>query len=126
VSLPHVNRPAPHEPKVDDPVLRNSRREARVIALIWAIATTVCCTLCGWLGFNAEAGGPIATFAGIPRWFFWGVMVPWLLCIVVTWWFAGVFMVEDDLGTDHSSELESDIREQGHADRQVEGGERHE
>jgi len=48
---------------------------------------------------------------GIPAWFVWGVLFPWGCCIVLTWWFAGLYMTEDDLGSDHAGELESDIRE---------------
>ena len=120
-SLPHVKRspsppPSPQpQPGPVDPVLRNARREGIVIAVIWALTTGACCLLCGWLGFPAESSGPVPTFGGIPRWFCWGVLAPWAVCAVATWWFAGLFMVEDDLGTDHASELDSDIREEGGA-----------
>jgi hypothetical protein len=32
---------------------------------------------------------------------------------VFTFWFAGWYMADDDLGSDHAAELESDIREGG-------------
>jgi hypothetical protein len=49
----------------------------------------------------------------MPSWFFWGVIVPWGVCALFTFWFAGFYMKDDDLGTDHAAELESDIREGG-------------
>ncbi len=33
--------------------------------------------------------------------------------MVFTIWFAGFFMIDDDLGKDHAAELEADIREAG-------------
>jgi hypothetical protein len=35
---------------------------------------------------------------GIPDWVFYGVVLPWLICVVVTWWFCQYFYVDDDLG----------------------------
>ena len=52
--------------------------------------------------------------AGMPSWVFWGIMVPWALCALFTFWFAGFFMADDDLGKDHTPDLERDIREGGH------------
>ncbi len=105
-----------HPPSQDDPVLRNSRREAWVILLIWCFATFACCGISGYLGFQpASKDGsipPIPMIGGIPSWFVWGVFLPWGCCFVLTWWFAGLFMTEDDLGSDHAGELESDIREE--------------
>ena len=33
------------------------------------------------------------------------------LCALFTFWFAGFYMSDDDLGKDHTDELMSDIRE---------------
>jgi hypothetical protein len=52
---------------------------------------------------------------GVPSWFFWGVLAPWVLCGVFTVWFAGWVMADDDLGADQTPERERDIREGGRA-----------
>ena len=107
-----------NESSQDDPVLRNSRREAGAILLIWILATIACCGISGMLGFQPTSGdsapAPIPMLWGMPRWFALGVMIPWVFCFLAIWWIAGLFMAEDDLGVDHSGELDSDIREEAH------------
>jgi hypothetical protein len=100
---------------VTDPVLRHARREAVIIALAWAAAAAYCCGYSYLFGY-IRPGRPLGPndvrpVLGMPSWFFWGVMVPWGVCGVFTVWFAGWFMAEDDLGRDHSEELDADIRE---------------
>jgi hypothetical protein len=100
-----------------DPVLKNSRREAVIIGLAWLAATTYCCVYSYFFGYIREGRplGPadIRPVFGVPSWVFWGYLVPWGVSALFTFWFAGFFMSDDDLGSDHTSELESDIREGG-------------
>jgi hypothetical protein len=96
-------------------VYRNARREAVVILAIWAAATIYCCSFCYLTGY-IRPGQPLALadlrpIFGIPGWFFWGVVVPWGVCGVVTLIYAGFFISDDDLGKDHAAELDADIRE---------------
>jgi fatty acid desaturase len=100
-----------------DPVLKNARREAVAIAAIWLAATAYCCIACGLFGYP-RPGRPLEVadihpVFGMPSWVFWGIMVPWAVCAVFTFWFAGRVMVDDDLGKDHTPKLEDDIRERG-------------
>jgi hypothetical protein len=100
-----------------DPVLKNSRREAILIGLTWLCATTYCCAYSYFFGYIREGHplGPndVHPILGMPSWVFWGIMVPWAACALFTFGFAGFFMADDDLGRDHTPELESDIREGG-------------
>lgn len=100
-----------------DPVLKNSRREAIIIGVVWLAATTYCCAYSYWAGYNrpgqALGRGDVHPILGMPSWVFWGFMVPWALCALFTFWFAGFYMSDDDLGQDHTAELEGDIREGG-------------
>lgn len=104
----------------DDPVLRNARREAIIILAAWLTVLVYCCTYCFLFGYIREGQdlGPedIRPILGIPSWFFWGVVVPWIVCGLFTIVFAGFFMTDDDLGADHAPELEAEIREGGHHD----------
>jgi len=100
-----------------DPVLKNSRREAIIITIVWVAATSYCCAYSYWFGYN-RPGRPLGIkdldpVWGIPSWVFWGILAPWLVCSLFTFWFAGFYMVDDDLGTDRSAELDRDIREGG-------------
>jgi hypothetical protein len=103
--------------KSDDPVLVHSRREGIIILVVWALATAYCCAYSYYFGYIREGHplGPadVRPILGIPSWFFWGVMAPWAACSIFTFWFAGFYMADDELGSDHTEELESDIREGG-------------
>jgi hypothetical protein len=35
---------------------------------------------------------------GIPDWVFYGLIVPWLVCIAITFWFCLFYFADDDLG----------------------------
>jgi len=104
--------PSPAEP---DPLLRNSRREAVIIGLAWLAATLYCCTYSYLFGYIRE-GRPlnrddVRPILGVPWWAFWGYLVPWGVAALFTFWFAGWYIADDDLGLDHAGELEGDIRE---------------
>ncbi len=99
----------------NDPTFQNARREAIGIGLIWLSSTIYCCVYCYLYGYN-RPGRPltaedIAPIWGIPSWVMWGVLVPWIICTLITFWYAGFYMADDDLGRDHAGELEQDIRE---------------
>lgn len=107
-------------PHQDDPVLQHARREAILITIIWSAATLYCCLTCYFLGYNrgGHVLGPsdLGPVLGAPRWFFWGVLVPWGVCGALSLGFTGFVMIDDDLGEDHSAELEKDIIEEGERD----------
>lgn len=109
-------------PKID-PLFLNSRKEAAVILLAWLgcfLYTVVFCYLNGYLSHEPIPGsvgpdvadwfGPLQGFdrdpgslttplgLGIPDWVLWGVIAPWLACLVLTFWFCFCYFKEDDLG----------------------------
>jgi hypothetical protein len=99
-----------------DPVLKNARREAIVIMAAWLASTVYTCAYCYWFGYIRPGHdlGPndLHPVFGMPSWIFWGVIAPWAVCALFTFWFAGFVMTDDDLGQDHTPELERDIREE--------------
>lgn len=100
-----------------DSVLKNSRREAIIIGVVWVVSTIYCCAYSYWAGYErpGQKLGPddVHPIFGMPSWIFWGVIVPWVACSIFIFWFAGFYMSDDDLGKDRTSELEADIREGG-------------
>ncbi len=103
--------------KREDPVLRNARREGWIIGAVWLAATVYCCTYYYLFGLIREGRtlgkDDVQPTLGMPSWFLWGVMLPWAMCGIFTIVFAGFFMVDDDLGKDHASELETRIHDWG-------------
>lgn len=100
-----------------DPVLKHARREGVIIATLWLASTTYTCVYCYLFGYRREGNmlgvADIHPVFGIPSWVFFGILVPWAACSLFTFWFAGFYMTDDDLGKDRTPELESDIREGG-------------
>ena len=97
-----------------DPVVRNARREAILIGLLWLASTLYCCFYSWAFGYSTPAHplgkADVRPILGVPSWAFWGYLVPWGICAVITVWFAGFSMTDDDLGEDHSTDLTHEIR----------------
>ncbi len=89
----------------EDKVLVNSRREAIWILGIWILATAYCCVFSYYFGYIRKdhelTGADVHPTLGMPWWFAWGVLVPWGVCGLFTFWFVIFRMAEDDLGKDH-------------------------
>lgn len=101
-----------------DPVYKHARREAVIIFAIWLAATAYSCGYCYLYGYQRPGqilgAEDIQPILGVPSWFFWGVLAPWAVCMIFTIFFTTMHMQDDDLGSDHAAELDSDIREAGH------------
>lgn len=103
-------------PHPQDPVLRNARREGWIIAAAWLACTVYCCVYSYLDGYNRPghtlSEADLRPVLGMPHWFAFGVILPWFVCGIFTLIFAGFFITDDDLGADHASELDADIREE--------------
>ncbi|MEO2049246.1 MAG: hypothetical protein ABGX16_22025 [Pirellulales bacterium] len=110
---------------VEDPVFLNSLREAKIIISIWALAMVYTCTYCYLYGYESHPSdpaavgpavsswvGPLESFdrdpttlttpfgLGIPDWVFYGVVAPWIACLLATFVFCLFVFKEDELGDD--------------------------
>jgi hypothetical protein len=81
----------------EDPVLRSARREAIVVFCIWLTAMIYTVTYCYLNGYGRTAEG-LTFVLGFPDWVFWGIVAPWSVCVVLSWWFGATFMRDEDLG----------------------------
>ena len=54
-------------------------------------------------GWNREVES-VQFVMGIPDWVFYGIVVPWLVCIVLTFIFCIFVFAEDDLGDEGVSQ----------------------
>lgn len=106
----------------DDPVYRHCLREAVFIFSVWVACFVWTCAYCYLYGYSSHEPnpsgvspiggmvGPLESFnrsasdltyplgLGVPDWVFYGVVVPWVLCIALSFWYCLCFFVEDDLG----------------------------
>jgi len=112
----------------EDAVYRHTLREAKIILSLWGIALVYTCTYCYLHGYDSHPSdpatvgpavsswfGPLKSFdrdpanlttpmgSGIPDWVFYGVVLPWIACIVVTFWFCLFVFSEDELGSEQET-----------------------
>jgi hypothetical protein len=78
----------------EDPGLRSAKREALVVLVIALGSLTYTVCTCYVLGYG-RAGEPIAFVLGFPAWVFWGIVLPWGICVVLSAWFSLVFMTDE-------------------------------
>jgi hypothetical protein len=103
--------------KREDPILRSSRREAIVVFAIWAIACLYSVGYCYLFGYHRTAES-IRYYAGVPDWVFLGLLAPWMLCTMLSFWISNYFMTDDDLGEEQPEEdltAAKGVKEAGHA-----------
>jgi hypothetical protein len=87
-------------PPSEDPLVCTARREALAVALVAVTAMIYTVGYCTRFGYG-RAGEPLRFVLGFPDWVFWGILVPWGVCVVIaagfSWWFAH----DEDLGAEH-------------------------
>ena len=81
---------------------RQARRESLVICGAWLVFLIWTGLVCG-LGSRLDSGEPVKTVVGMPRWVFFGVVIPWILACGFTFWFSMFFMKDTDLDPDRES-----------------------
>ena len=85
--------PTPQE----DPLVRSSRREAVIVSAMFLTTMAYTLTYCGIHGYGDDATIDPLVF-GFPNWIFYGVIIPWGLCTIMSVVYALVFITDDPLG----------------------------
>lgn len=83
----------------EDPVLRNARREACLALGMWLVAMIYTITYCYLHGYG-RAPESLTFVLWFPDWVFWGIVVPWGVCVTVSTIFAFFVMGDESLGED--------------------------
>jgi len=81
----------------EDPVVKASRREALIAIGLWLAAMLYTITYCYANGY----GRPVESLTFVlwfPDWVFWGIVVPWGICILLSTVFAFCVMGDESLG----------------------------
>ena len=78
-----------------DPVFKNASREAKAALLLFGVVFAWTIGVTAWKGYGRK---DVVFVLGFPDWIFWGVILPWLACVVISIWFGLRFMKDDDLG----------------------------
>jgi hypothetical protein len=88
---------------MEDPLLHSAKREALAALVVWLVALIYSVAVCFTLGSN-RAPDQLTYVLGFPDWIFWGVVLPWFVCLAISAWFAFFFMQDHPLGEDESEE----------------------
>ena len=78
------------------PLLKSARREALGALGIWLAATVYTIGYCCTFGYGRKRESLTFVF-GFPDWVFWGIVLPWGVCTIVSTLFAFYFMTDEDL-----------------------------
>ena len=98
-------------PAGEDPILASSRFEAMASLVVWVVASVYTVTYCYLFGYDRPLDS-LTFVLGFPDWVFWGIVVPWGICVLLSAWFAFGFIRDVDLGHDPE---DADAEEEGHA-----------
>ena len=71
--------------------------EAKLVGVIITVCMICTSTFMAVYGYVSPENRPEQPqlIGGIPAWVVWGLFVPWLVMIAITWWFA-LFVLKDD------------------------------
>jgi hypothetical protein len=62
---------------------------------LWGAAALYTLIYCGLYGYDATV--PLTYVLGFPHWVFWGIVVPWTVCTVLSIGFALFYMQDHPL-----------------------------
>lgn len=116
----------------EDHIYRNSLREARFILGLWTCCFLYTVSYCYLFGYLSHEPLPSATGSavgswfgpleawnrdpdsvtyplglGIPDWVFYGIAIPWVVCVVLSFWYGLFMFSEDDLSAVDGEQPES-------------------
>ena len=83
----------------EDPVLTSARREALIVAALFVAAMSYTVAYC-WLYAYGRDPESLRLIWGFPDWVFWGIVVPWGVCTVLSWLFGAMYMRDEKLAED--------------------------
>lgn len=81
----------------EDAVVKAARREASLALGTWLVAMLYTVTYCYTYGYNRPVES-LTFVLWFPDWVFWGIVVPWGICIAFSTVFAWRIMGDESLG----------------------------
>lgn len=97
-----------------DPVLHAAWREALVVFALWGAAMAWSVGYCALRAYPpkeklAEAAANLTFTLGFPTWVFYGIVLPWVLCVLASLLISRFVMRDADLGIDPDEALKEMI-----------------
>ena len=83
----------------DDPTVRSARFEALVVLAVFVTAMLYTVLYCYAHGYHRDPA-TLTYILGFPDWVFWGIVAPWLVCVLISYWFGYRFVRDSELGAE--------------------------
>ena len=77
---------------------------------IWGAALAWCVTYAALNGYNRTTAD-LKFVLGFPDWIFWGIVVPWVTCVMISAIVSQFIMRDEDLGIDPEEAMKEIIGE---------------
>ena len=87
----------------EDPVVKAARREACLALGMWVVAMCYTVIYCYRYGYGRSVES-LQFVLWFPDWVFWGIVVPWVLCVLLSIPFAFRVMGDESLGEEMDDE----------------------
>ena len=87
--------------RLEDPVLRSSRREAALVLFVWLAACIFTVGYCYVFGYGRDAA-TLTYVVGFPDWVFWGIIAPWTICTILCFVLTYFVIRDEDLGEEQA------------------------
>ena len=71
--------------------------------VIWTAACAYTVGYCWAFGYERDPAS-LRFIAGVPDWVFWGIVVPWSVCTLLSFWVSHVLIKDQDLGQERPEE----------------------
>lgn len=78
-------------------LVASARREAILCGIVFVVALVATITTSVRMGYG-DPNTPLEFVLGFPSWVFYGVIVPWAVCTLISGLFSFVIMKDHDLG----------------------------
>jgi hypothetical protein len=81
----------------EDTLVRHARREAALALAMWLVAMVYTLTYCYLNGYGRQADS-LSFVLWFPDWVFWGIVLPWGICVLGSLVFSFRIMGDEPLG----------------------------
>uniref|UniRef100_A0A7C2K399 DUF997 family protein n=1 Tax=Schlesneria paludicola TaxID=360056 RepID=A0A7C2K399_9PLAN len=82
--------------RTEDPLLTGARRDAKFTTGMFVTALVYTLGVCWTYGYNRPVES-LTFVLGFPDWVFWGIVVPWAACTLISAWYALGVMTDQPL-----------------------------
>jgi hypothetical protein len=89
----------------EDAVVRAARREAALALGMWLVAMCYTVTYCYFRGYG-RSPDDLRFVLWFPDWVFWGIVLPWVACVLLSVVFAFRVMGTESLGPDPDAPMD--------------------